>query len=243
MTLSGFVKTANVTSALELEKVRLLSFFYYKTASKVEFTLNDITEWFLALHFAAPNTYRLRNNISESRSFIQGSTYGTYKLHAADIEELQESFPGVRSDSEEVISDDTILPTTLFESTRGFIESLSRQINAAYEFNIFDGCAVLMRRLIEVLLILSYENRNIETAIKDKNDNYLMLERIIDNAKNNKTLNLSRNSKNALDEFRILGNFAAHKIYYTTRRTDIRNALKEFRALVEELLYKSGIRI
>lgn len=33
--------------------------------------------------------------------------------------------------------------------------------------NIFDGCAVLMRRLEEVLLILSYAHLKIEAASKD----------------------------------------------------------------------------
>lgn len=242
MTLAEFARLSNVAGAEEVEKVRLLAFFAHKTAAQVEFSLNDVRTWFLALHLAEPNASRLRGKLVASRSFLRGAGPNSFRLHATDLDELQALFPGVRSGSEDVVSDDTLLPRPLYENTRGFIEALAKQINAAYEYNIFDGCAVLMRRLAEVLLILSYEHLNIETSIQDAGGNYFFLERIAADAKVNSTLRLSRNSKVFLDEFRTLGNFAAHKIYFTARRTDIRNVAAEYRALVEELLYKSGIR-
>ena len=68
-----------------------------------------------------------------------------------------------------------------------------------------------------------------------------MLDGIIKNAKNNTTLALSRNSKGCLDIFRELGNFSAHKIEYTCRREYISPHVQNYRALIGELLYKSGI--
>jgi hypothetical protein len=147
-----------------------------------------------------------------------------------------------QDDPDEILTYETILPRPVYENTRGFIEKLAKQINAAYQHKIFDGSAVLMRRLTEVLLILSYEHAKIESAIQDAADNYLPLERIIANAKANRALKLSRNSKDFLDEFRRLGNFAAHKIYFTTHPMDIRNVAQEYRALIEELLHKAGLR-
>jgi hypothetical protein len=99
-----------------------------------------------------------------------------------------------------------------------------------------------MRRLVEVLLILSYERLGIDREIRHPSGDYMMLDGIISNARDNRTLALSRNSKASVDVFRTLGNFSAHKIYYTARRSDIRTHIVELRALVEELLYKSGIR-
>jgi hypothetical protein len=54
-------------------------------------------------------------------------------------------------------------------------------------------------------------------------------------------LNLSRNSKKSIETIRELGNFSAHKISYTCRREYIEQKVSEYRALVEELLHKSGI--
>lgn len=97
----------------------------------------------------------------------------------------------------------------------GDLGSLAKQINASYEHNIFDGCAVLMRRLEEVLLILSYEHLGIETAIKDASGNYLLLESIVKNAEGNAKLGLSRNAKPSIETIRKLGNYSAHKVIYT----------------------------
>jgi len=100
-----------------------------------------------------------------------------------------------------------------------------------------------MRRLVEVLLILSYRKLNIESAIHDNSGNYEMLEKIVNNAKTNSILGLSRNSKSSLDIFRQLGNFSAHKIEYMCRREYIQPHIQEYRALVVELLHKAGLRI
>ena len=99
-----------------------------------------------------------------------------------------------------------------------------------------------MRRLLEVLLILAYEHLGIESEIQDSQGNYLALERIIANAKSNRQLRLSRDSKGLIDEFRVLGNFSAHKIYYNCRRSDLTSLTRSYRATIEELLYKNGIR-
>jgi hypothetical protein len=116
-------------------------------------------------------------------------------------------------------------------------------MNSAYEHNIFDGCAVLMRRLVEVLLILSYRHLGIEAEIQDADGNYVILDGIITNAVQNKKLGLSRNSRQHLDTYRKLGNFSAHKIEYICRREYIQPHIQDYRALSVELLHKSGIRI
>lgn len=98
-----------------------------------------------------------------------------------------------------------------------------------------------MRRLEEVLLILSYEHLGIEAAIKDKDGNYFMLEAIVKNAGGNGKLGLSRNAKPTIEAIRKLGNYSAHKVTYTCKREYIRENITDFRALVDELLHKAGI--
>jgi hypothetical protein len=98
-----------------------------------------------------------------------------------------------------------------------------------------------MRRLEEVLLILSYEHLGIEAAIKDSAGNYFLLEGIVKNAEGNAKLGLSRNAKPTIEAVRKLGNYSAHKVTYTCKREYIREQITDFRALVDELLHKSGI--
>jgi hypothetical protein len=90
---------------------------------------------------------------------------------------------------------------------------------------------------------MSFEHLGIGKDIQHTDGTYMMLEKIIDHAKTSSTLKLSRNSKETVEVFRRLGNFSAHKIYYNCKRDDIKNVALDFRALIEELLYKSGIKV
>jgi hypothetical protein len=183
----------------------------------------------------------LKGKISKSRYFVRGSNSSTFKLHATQIAELEVQYSDI-VESEEIISYDTILPVSLYRVNRSVIESLAKQVNASYEHNIFDGCAVLMRRLIEVLLILAYENLGIESEIKDPSGSYYLFERISQNARNNSFLGLSRNTKPCIEKFRTLGNLSAHKIHYTCKKSYIEEVIQEYRAAIEELLFKAGLK-
>jgi hypothetical protein len=140
MKLDAFAKLAAIVDQTEIEKVRLIAYFQHKTAGLREFGIDDVCNWFGNLHLHEPNTSRLKGRLEKSKSFVKGSSTGLWRLHATDLDELQGLFPGIASHSEEIESTDCILPTPLYENTRGFIELLSRQINASYEYNIFDGC-------------------------------------------------------------------------------------------------------
>jgi len=242
MKLSDFANLTELYDCTEIEKVRLVAFYFLRIENLTEFVTKDVTSWFQTLGLAKPNQSRLEGNLRKSKIFIRGSKPNSFQLHANEIRKLDLEFSQITTKSEEVISTDTILPKARYEKTRGYIELLAKQINASYENNIFDGCAVLMRRLLEVLLIHSYENLKIDSQIRDNSGNYYMLERIVSDAKSNTVLNLSRNAKEHLDVFRTLGNFSAHKIYYNCTRSDIQKVILEYRATIEELLYKSGIR-
>lgn len=128
---------------------------------------------------------------------------------------------------------DSIIPKELFEKTPGYITKICQQINASYDNNLFDCAAVMMRRLVDVLLILSFQNLNIETQILNKDtNNYISLDRIIKKAENSKELKLSTNTKKNMGIYKTLGNFSAHKIWYNSTQSDIKNNILFFRALV-----------
>ncbi|MBR6421872.1 hypothetical protein IKS86_04105 [bacterium] len=137
----------------------------------------------------------------------------------------------------------TILPEELFADLSLNIVSLCKQINASYENNLYDCTAVMMRRLLEVLLILSYQNFGVESEIIEaENHHYLKLDKIIKNAKNNSKLSLSAGTKSDMIIFKDLGNLSAHKIWYHCTRGDIKPNITKYRVIIEELLYKSGMR-
>jgi hypothetical protein len=242
VTVERFRDEASLASLNEVGKVCYLAFYFFKVAKTQEFTAGDAAKWLTDLGYAKPNITRLDDNLRSSRDTVRGIKSNTFRLHASFVKAMETKFPQLSEKSQDVVDHGTILPDVDYKGTRGYIEALAKQINASYEHNLFDGCAVLMRRLVEVMLILAYRYLKIETSIQDSAGNYQMLEGIINDAKTNSTLALSRSSKSSLDTFRQLGNFSAHKIEYTCRREYISPHIQEYRALVMELLHKSAIR-
>jgi hypothetical protein len=242
MTLEIFIAESGLADFDEMEKVLYFAFYHLKKSALEEFSAQEGASWVRDNRMGNPNTSRLAMRLKSSRDTVRGSRPGRFRLHHNLLNELDAKFPQLAEKSQDVMDDGAILPPSLYEKTRGYIESLAKQINASYEHNIFDGCAVLMRRLEEVLLILSYEYMSIAGEIKDpKTGNYFMLEGIVKNAQGNAKLNLSRNGREWIDTFRALGNYSAHKITYQCRREYIREKIDWYRALVEELLHKAGI--
>jgi hypothetical protein len=242
MTLEKFIKDSGLADLDEWEKALYFAFYHLKKSAIEEFSPGEAANWIRERNMGNPNSSRLGTRLRYSRSTVKGGKNGSLRLHHKFVTEMEEKFPQLAEKSQEVMDDGAILPPVLYENTRGYIASLAKQINRSYEENIFDGCAVLMRRLEEVLLILSYQHLKIDDQIKDPQGNYVLLEGIVTNAQSNKTLNLSRNGKKTIEKIREMGNYSAHQITYQCRREWIQEKIEEYRALVTELLSKAGIK-
>lgn len=241
MKIEQFSRVYNLVDLGEIEKVEMIAFFLAESKGELEFSVSDISEILFALGFAKPNPTRLKGNISKSRFFVKGISKNTYKISAKRSKELKEILPDI-SESEEVISDDSIIPEIiLVETKRKYLVRLVQQINSAYENNLFDACALMMRRLLEVLLIHAFEHVGIEDDIKDADGNYQNLKTLINKAKSRAEISISNDVAKDMDQFRELGNLSAHRVKYNCRKDDIRKTSLQYRALVEELLYVANL--
>jgi len=215
--------------------------WYHYIVNQKELSLLEVNNCFVDCDLPKYNPTYLKNDLRASKNVTKGNLPNTYKPVNKYSQEMFEKFPFVINKSEEIVTDDTILPETLMKQTRGYIESLSKQINASYNQNIFDGCAVLMRRLLEVLLIHSYEAVDLDSQIIE-NGGFRNLRFIINHTCSTKPFKLSKDSIEILDNFRQLGNFSAHRIQYNAKRKDIDNIKLQYRMTIEELLYASKIK-
>jgi len=239
--LENFSIQANLVDKSELEKVELLAYFLSENKQETEFTVSDISSIVFALGFAKPNQTRLKNKIIKSKSFVKGGKSNLYRLSVKKLSALKEALPDI-SETEEVISDDSILPEILLQETkRIYLVKLAKQINSSYENNLFDACSLMMRRLLEVLLIHCFENAKIESDVKDADGNYQNLKTLINKAVSRPEIKISNDVKKDIDKFRELGNLSAHRVKYNCRRDDVRTSKLEYRAIIEELLYISEL--
>lgn len=65
---------------------------------------------------------------------------------------------------------------------------------------------------------------------------------MIKNAEQNSRLSLSSNTKKDMFLFKDLGNYSARKIQYNCTQKDIQPHIMKYRVIIEELLYKAGLK-
>jgi hypothetical protein len=142
---------------------------------------------------------------------------------------------GLPSESQQVI------PFSVISGTRGYLEKVTNQINGCYERGWFDACAVMIRRLVETLIIETFEHHNIAEKIQDPNRDFLPLKDLIDRTVNHKW-NLSRETKRGLPKLKRLGDLCAHNRRFVAHRQDIDGIIGDLRVVVQELVDLAGLK-
>ena len=130
-----------------------------------------------------------------------------------------------------------VLPHSIVSGTRGYIEIVTKQINGTYEKGWYDACAVMMRRLLEMLIIECFEHHNLSHEIKNNGGDFLYLSDLITKTSRESSWNLGRNSKRALPKLKNIGDQSAHSRRFNATREDIDKIIGDFRIVAQELVY------
>lgn len=135
-----------------------------------------------------------------------------------------------------------VVPMSIVRKTRGYIETVANQANGCYQNGWYDACAVMVRRLIETLLIESFESHSIAHKIKNTQGDFLYLRDLISRCVSEPSWNLTRNCKRALPRLKDVGDKSAHSRRYVAQRGDLEPLLGDIRLAVQELIYLAGIK-
>jgi hypothetical protein len=131
---------------------------------------------------------------------------------------------------------------TLNQTQRGYLISVGRQANGCYTAGWYDGCAVMMRRLLESSIIEAFEARKIDAKIKDATTgDFFQLTAIINAAIAEPSWNLPRNVRRQLPNLRDLGHTSAHNRYYLAKKDDIDKLGMAYREAVEAFLHLANL--
>jgi hypothetical protein len=135
-----------------------------------------------------------------------------------------------------------LFPLTIIAKTgRGYLLTIAKQMNGCMREGWYDACAVMMRRLVELVIIEAYEHHSIEDRVKDGKGNYFQLSALIDAALGETKLKLSRNAKAALPKLRDVGHRSAHGRYFIAQRSDVEKVEDGARVVVEEFLHHADL--
>jgi hypothetical protein len=144
---------------------------------------------------------------------------------------------GIRPSSQHV------LVFALVKDTRGYLVKVANQINGCYEQGWFDGCAVMMRGMVEMLIIECYEAEKITDQIKRPNTGeFYMLRDLISQIIAQPQFNIGRGAKQGLGRLKEIGDYSAHSRRYNAYREDIDKVAEDFRVACQELIYLAKLK-
>lgn len=139
-----------------------------------------------------------------------------------------------------------VIDPSLVAGTRGYLEKVADQINGTYEMGWYDACAVMLRRFVETLIIETFISKGIEGRIKDAHGDFLSLQRLIDTARSDPDLNLSRNTKQVLLRLKKLGDLSAHNRRFIAKRSYFDELFEDLhldmQTLIEDFMHEAGFR-
>ena len=174
------------------------------------------------------------------RQFARNALDAFKQLQKSAVESTQPPLEGTKPRTARVIDPSSVA------GTRGYLEKVADQINGTYENGWYDACAVMLRRFVETLIIETYIAKNIEARIKDANGDFLTLQMLIDKARSEPDLNLSRNTKRVLLRLKKLGDLCAHNRRFVAKRSYFDELFEDLhldmQTLIEDFLHEAGFK-
>lgn len=137
---------------------------------------------------------------------------------------------------------DDLFPLELVRDTRGYIEKVAEQACGAYDQGWYDASAVMVRRLLEILIIESFESHGLTYQIQKPDGNFFYLQDLVAKTLSEPSWTIGRNVKKALPNLKDIGNQSAHGRRYVARKSDLDDVKRDLRLTIEELVILSKLR-
>jgi hypothetical protein len=122
-----------------------------------------------------------------------------------------------------------------FRDTRGYIEKVVQQINVSYDTQLYDCCAVMVRRLLETLNIENNEAKKRADEIKGSDNHFMMFSGLLGFLEKDKTINLGRQTMAGLSDFKKIADSSAHNRAFNASKKNIDDKIDGVKLAVVEL--------
>lgn len=235
MTLDEFIdRIDGFVDKKASEQIPYFGYFLITYQGQASFTAKDIDSCFLQIRLPAYSNISAFLSKEQKAKRLLKAKVGGYVLSkkmsdaiANDIGEIKVKAPS-----------DNLFPIDIFDNTRDYVKKTARQAILCYDYGLYDGCLVMIRRLIETLIIELFEHRELKERILDKNNNYLFCGDLIDNLLNEKKLwTIGRNAAQELPKIKKLGDLSAHNRRFNAKKSDIDSIKTGLRVVLEELVH------
>lgn len=216
----------------QTEEAIALLWFYRQTQTFEERNAAELADDFRDEGYPEPNSTRLGAALRRSRKTVLGRRRGTFQINVRYIDELEADYGQLLNIRAQAVNP-LVLPEDFGRGTRHF-EQLVIEVNGSYEKGYFDGCAVMIRRILESLIISVFISRRQVNVIKIDGA-FLQLEALIEKTLIFDQVHLSRDARRIMRQIKEVGDVAAHNRNYLTQQQDIDDIKLGARRILSEL--------
>jgi hypothetical protein len=136
---------------------------------------------------------------------------------------------------------DQYVPLEILDKMPPYITRLVPQINGMYEFEWYEGSAMVLRRLMETLIIELYIRRGWKQDVQDPGTNeFLMLKGLIGKLNGDARLRMQKRTIEGLNKVKELGDAAAHDFKIRIMKSDLDRIQSAARLTCERLVFTIG---
>lgn len=240
MTLDEFFVAVDRDDLQIIDRAVYILWFLGRDDNSRVISVKDMADTIERHGYARPNVTRLAEALAKDRRTARNGQ--GWKLTPRARKDLDNELATTLRLRRQVQPSDSVLPRELFQGTRSYLEKVVYQINASYDFGLYDCCAVMCRRLLETLIIEVYESSGRADEIKNGAGNFFMFGDLLAYLDNDGSLNLSRNAKQGLRDFKKLGDLSAHNRRHNAVQNDIDRVRDGIRIASGELLVLAGLQ-
>ena len=235
MNVSEFIRKISEARISSLDRAIAVLWFHGVHNKNLGLSVKEVCKQIEQAGCAKQNVTYVKQFFRKDRRVIKGIG-DTYLLRPGASAGLNEKYSSLLI-TKTLIKCDAVLQTDLFVNAKGYIQKVVLQLNASYLYSLFDCCAVMCRRLLETLIIETYEAQKRAEEIKDNDGHYLMFSGLSEYIEKDRTIHLGRNTIKGLKNFKKIGDLSAHNRRFNARKTDIDQIKGDLRISCEELLH------
>lgn len=235
MSLDEYIERIDAFLSLKAsEQIPYFGYFLMTYQGKVSFVAKDIEACFSQSNLPAYSNITAYLSKERQAKRLLKNKEGGYTLSKITTDQIAAKIGEVKVKTPSA----NLFPLELLEGTRSYLQNTAKQAVLCYDYQMYDACLVMVRRLIETLIIELFERHGIKERIQDAKGNYMFCADLIDNLLTEKKIwAIGRNSKNALPEIKAKGDQSAHNRRFNARKSDVDSIQSGLRIVIEELVH------
>jgi hypothetical protein len=244
ISLVEFCEVLKQVERSNAEKALTVLWYFDRQQPEVAMTSGELTSMLVNHHVGTPNSTLLATAIRKTKLANESKAGFTLKPGSRKI--IHDWLPAGLDGIQPAMDHSTgYLPDAVWIGTRGYVESVCKQLNGCFRAAYYDAASVMLRRLMETLIIEAYEYLKRENEIKDGDGNYYMLKNLVECANGRPPyagLNLGRDAKKNLEDVKVLGDRSAHNRRFVAHAPDLVNIQTGVRTTSQELIQIANLK-